>query len=348
MAVAVVAFTAALAGLVPASWGEAAQEPSPESGVEVVDLPQGTDETIVHSWALAPAGSTDPTQPGNRPILTYEAAPGATIDDAVTLFNYSNVQLTFRIYATDAFNNEDGAFDLLPGYEEPTDAGSWVTLPQGNITVPAQSQATMPITLHVPPDASPGDHAGAVLASSVARGTGPDGKVVDVDRRTGSVMYIRVDGELTPELAIENVETTYHPSLNPLRGTADVTYRIQNRGNVRLSGRHSVSISGPFGFGKHGKPVEDVPELLPGDGVTVRVTFEGVPAGVVDFTKVHLDPSPIEGDEDGLRPVNRGGIALALPITVILVLLALGLARYARRRYVEHGRALVTTAPREP
>ncbi len=47
----------------------------------------------------------------------------ATVEDAVTIFNYGNVQLTFRIYGTDARNNEDGQFDLLPGDDTPTAAG---------------------------------------------------------------------------------------------------------------------------------------------------------------------------------------------------------------------------------
>jgi hypothetical protein len=142
----------------------------------------------VHSWSLAPGGSSDPVQAGNRVDLAYDAVPGTTIDDAVTFYNYSNVTLNFRVYATDAFNNDTGEFDILPGSDEPTDVGSWVALAQENITVVPCSQATIPLTITVPDDASPGDHAGAVVASSATSGSNSDGQTVTVDRRTGTRM----------------------------------------------------------------------------------------------------------------------------------------------------------------
>ncbi|MDP1818336.1 MAG: DUF916 domain-containing protein [Acidimicrobiales bacterium] len=295
----------------------------------------GTEE--VHSWALAPAGSTDPGEAGNRPNLSYELEPGAEVSDAVTLFNYSNIQLTFAVYPTDAFNNEDGQFDLLATGEEPEDLGSWITLPQGNVTVPPQSQATMPISVRVPATARPGDHAGAILASSSAASTAPDGKVITLDRRTGTRVYVRVAGPLEPELAIENVSANYSPSLNPLGGTAKVLYRIQNRGNVRLSGAHSVSIAGPLGLFEQHVDAEELTELLPGEGVTLEATFDDVPASAVAFAKVRLDPASGGGAEE-LASVSRRGMVLAPPITLLLLALATWLALRARRAYRRHQR----------
>jgi len=318
--VATTVLTMAMGAAAPSSWSQS--EPAPG-------------EEVVHSWALAPVGSADPGQAGNRPNLSYEADPGAELTDGVTLFNYSNVQLTFRIYATDAFNNASGEFDLLATGEEPKDVGSWITLPQANITVPAQSQATLPITIKVPADARAGDHAGAILASSEAASTAPDGKIVTLDRRTGSRVYIRVAGPLEPELAIENVKTTYTPALNPLGGTAKVSYRIQNRGNVRLGGAHSVSISGPFGTFTKRVAVKDLTELLPGEAVTLHATFDDMPATALAFTKVRLEPSSGDGAQE-LSTVSRRGIGLAPPITLILLTLAAWLALRARRAYRRH------------
>jgi len=322
--------------LTPSTSGQNAPPPDDSTGTTVPVDPgaQPPGDGVVHSWALAPAGSTDPTQPGNRATLTYEVAPGATLDDAVTLFNYSNVQLNFRLYATDAFNNEDGAFDLLPGEETPDDVGSWITLAQENITVPARSQATVPITVKVPADASPGDHVGAVLASSVALGTGADGKVVNLDRRTGSRVYLRVEGPLNPELVVESVSTTYKPSLNPLAGTADVTYRIRNRGNVRMQGTHNVSVGGLLGLAAQDTPSEDLPELLPGEDFTVRVTLHGVAAIGLAATKVHVQPATIDGED--LPSSGRRTLTLAPPLTLIIGGLAVWLALRARRAYSRH------------
>jgi hypothetical protein len=332
----------ALGAAVPSSWGQDPTPPDESSPVSIgaADAPSG----VVQSWALAPAGSADPGEAGNRPNLSYEVAPGAELDDAVTLFNFSNVPLTFHVYPTDAINNEDGQFDLIPRDQEPEDVGTWITLPQDNVTVAPGSQATMPITVKVPADASPGDHVGAILASNEAEGVGPDGQVVTLDRRTGSRVYVRVTGELDPELAVEDVHTTYKPTLNPLGGSAEVTYRIRNRGNVRLSGAHSVSISGPFGVAKKRIPAADLAEVLPGEAVTLHASFDDVPATALAFTKVRLDPSGVGDDGAELSTVTGGAITLAPPITVVLLALALGLALRARRAYRRHGQQDV---PRE-
>ncbi|MEQ1785806.1 MAG: DUF916 domain-containing protein [Acidimicrobiales bacterium] len=326
----------ALGALAPPSWGQ--DPPSDPTAPQADPGAQPAEQGVVHSWALAPAGSTDASQPGNRSTLTYEAAPGAEIDDAVTLFNYSNVQLTFRLYATDAFNNDDGAFDLLTGDEQPTDVGSWITVAQETLTVPARSQVTVPISVEVPADATPGDHAGAVLASSVAQGTGAEGKVVNLDRRTGSRVYLRVDGALDPDLVVEAATTPYTPARHPVDGTAEVTYRIRNRGNVRLRGTHSVSVAGFLGLGRKRTPTEELPELLPGEDFTVTVTLAGLPATGLAFTEVHLQPASIDGDDSDLGAAGRSAIAFAPPLTLILGGLAVWLALYARRAYGRHRR----------
>lgn len=303
------------------------QDPSPPTS----PAPPGE---VIESWALAPTGSLDPNEAGNRPSLSYDLDPGATITDSVTLYNYGNVPLTFRVYATDAFNNSVGQFDLLPGSDEPTDVGSWITMPVEYVDVPPRKQAVIPIVLKVPADATPGDHVGAILASSDAKGAGPDGATVALDRRTGTRLYVRVAGDLVPELAIESVKTSYKPSLNPLSGTATVTYRIQNRGNVRLGGSYQLSISGPFGVAKKRIPASDLVELLPGEGVTLTAEFDGVPATVLAFTDVRLEL--LDSDAADPSVTNRRAITFAPPISVVLLLLAGWMASRARRAYRRH------------
>ena len=207
------------------------------------DQPQ-TGEQEVQSWALIPANDV-PDRGGDRPNLTYVVDPGAVINDAVTLLNLGTDALTFRIFATDAFNNADGQFDLLVSDQQPADVGSWVSFAQEMITIPAGKQVTVPITITVPPGASAGDHVGAVLASSPTFGVAENGPVITVDRRTGTRIYLRVNGPLFPELAVTDVKTTYHQAVNPLGGSARVTYRVENRGNVRLGGAAKLTIGGP-------------------------------------------------------------------------------------------------------
>jgi hypothetical protein len=306
--------------------------------------PLGGDVPAVNSWALAPSGTTpgQPENPGSRPNLSYELAPGATIDDSVSLFNYGNVQLTFAVYATDAFNDPSGAFDLLPGDKPPHDVGAWVTLPQGHLTVPANSRIDLPITVRVPADALPGDHAGAILAASQVEGIDSGGRRVTVDRRAGSRIYLRVAGPLNPLLTVDRVHSTYHGAVNPLDGSLDVTYTIRNAGNVRLAARQRLELQAPFGIQVDELVPKDVPELLPGNSLTLRAHFSGVPATVRATAKVSVTPvlpAPPPGAEPAVKvaAATRSGATWAVPWLVIALLCSAWLLsrlylRYRRRR----------------
>lgn len=342
---------AVLASIVPfsvvaaaASAAPAVAPPTDPSGSATQCTPAAPGEEIVHSWSLSPGGSLESDQAAQRPELAYELGQGSVQEDSVILSNLGNEQLTFRLYATDAFNNADGQFDLLSGEQPPTDVGSWVTLAQELITVPACKQVTVPITITVPADAAPGDHAGAVLASSESIGTGPEGAAVTLDRRTGARLYLRVSGDLFPELAVTDVDTTYDHSLNPLGGSATVTYTVENRGNVRMGGTATMTVGGPFGLGDQTIDLPDVPELLPGESVTVTAAAKDVPASFLSFTTVKVEPA--DGGAGGSATGEDTTFTPPLSVLVGLLLLIFGvLARRAYRRHRGDDSAAHTEAP---
>lgn len=306
----------------------------PPIGTTSVDGQPGGE--VVQSWALSPAAPANPDEGGNRPELSYESAPGEVIDDAVTLFNFGTEQMTFHVYATDAFNNDVGNFDLLPRGEQPTDVGSWVKVAQDLVTVPAGKQVTIPIIITVPAQATAGDHVGAVLASSETPGTGPNGEAVVLDRRTGTRLYLRVKGDILPAVAVTGVDASYHHSLNAFGGSATVSFRLENRGNVRLTGKGTVSVSGPFGIGDTTVSIPEVPELLPGEHVDLSVDVKGVPALFLDSTTVRFTAEGLAGD---VAAVSAEGTTstFAPPVALLLMLLLLILALLLLRRVRAHG-----------
>lgn len=328
-------FVTSLGALAPASAQvDSGDDEEPTAGVPV---PSDSELGVVHSWALAPAGAGDGSQAGDRANLTYEMAPGTVVTDRVTLFNLSNVPLTFELYAADARNNDDGAFTPASPDEEQTGVGAWVRLPTESLTLEPGTQADFDIVVNVPPDARPGDHAGVILASNDARGTSPDGRIITLDRSTGTRVYVRVDGELRPELAVVGLGSDYTPEINPLDGSAEVTYRIENRGNVRLAGTHQVSVGGPFGLLTEKGPERELPELLPGESVEFTETVDGAAATGLAFTKVDLEPLTIDGTEDDVRADDRSSTALAPPVFLIALVVAAVLALVARARFQRHG-----------
>lgn len=318
----------------PARAQDADEEPeAPTPGVPV---PDDSELGVVHSWALAPAGAGDGSQAGDRANLTYQMAPGTVVTDRVTLFNLSNVPLDFELYPIDAENNDEGALTPTRTDAEQTGVGAWVQLPEETLSLGPGQQADFNIAITVPPDARPGDYAGAILASNDARGTSPDGRIVTLDRSTGTRVYLRVDGPLTPELAVADLGLDYTSELNPLGGAATVTYRIENRGNVRLAGTHQVSVSGPLGLLETSGEVHELPELLPGESLEFTETLDGVAATGASFATVDLRPLTVDGTEDDVKADDRRAIGLAVPYLLVALLVVAGLVWVARRRYRRH------------
>lgn len=287
------------------------------------------------SWALAPAGSSDGSRASDRPDLSYASAQGAVVTDAVTLYNLGTVQMTFSVYATDAVNSDSGEFELLGGGEQPSGVGSWVSLAQELITVPAGMQATIPIEIAVPANAPPGDYAGGIVASVSTAGSGEQGQAITVERRTGTRLFVRVKGEYLPALAVSGVTTDHHGSLDPLGGRATVEFSLENRGNMRLGGRPVVSVSGPFGIGRRTITMPELSEMLPGETIRLSVELDNVPSLLKLNTEVRIVPIGIGGEAD-LREVVGRDSSFAPPTSVLallFVLIVLVLVVRARRRH---------------
>lgn len=302
------------------------------------------DIEFVQSWTLTAGGGADGSEVGSRPNLTYQLAPGAVIEDTVVVFNLGNLPMLFRVYATDAFNNDDGQFDLIPGDEAPVDAGAWVELVQESITLEPGQQATIPFTLTVPADARPGDHVGAIVAGNTTTADSGGGQVVDVERRTGTRLYVQVDGELQRDLAVSALTTDYDHSANPLGGSAEVSFVVENRGNVRLGGTPVVSVSGPLGIGKQEITLDPISEILPGQEIDFTTTLEDVPALFLDTTSVRIDiQDPAE--RGGAEQLEFKARSFVPPITALLALLLLILVVLSRRAFKRRRLASNPVAP---
>jgi positive regulator of sigma E activity len=165
-------------------------------------------------------------------------------------------------------------------------------------------------------------------------GSGP---VVNVERRTGTRLYIQVDGPLVRELAVTDVQTKYNQAVNPLAGSADVTFRIENRGNVVLGGKPTVSVSGPFGIGKQTVDLSEITPLLPGQKVELSTSLDNVPAAFVDFTTVTVNPVA-KADVGGVQPAVGKDRFFAPPIAVLLIMLIVFLGFVAWRAYRRHSK----------
>lgn len=292
------------------------------------------------SWSVEPVrrdGAED------RANFVFEAEPGDTIEDALVVRNLGGITLVLGVYASDAFNTADGGIDLLAGREEPEDLGSWVTVSTTAITVAPGEATEVPFTVTVPSDAASGDHAGGIVTSLTVRDDTQSGTGVTVERRLGTRMHVRVDGELRPALTFKALSSTYKGSLNPFTpGEMVLTYTVENTGNVRLRARRTARVEpsvGPVASDE----ASDMAELLPGNSYELTQTVTGVwPFGSTssEVELVPYEPSGAPLDSAPVPAIARTSVTLVPWPQIVLVLLVLAAGAYSWRRRSVRSRQL--------
>ena len=136
---------------------------------------------------------------------------------------------------------------------------------------------TVPFTLTVPADATPGDHAGGLVASIETPGTDPDGSAVTVDTRFGLPAYVQVAGPLTPGAD----RRPRREPLPPLGGRPRLGRARRDAGRCATRQRAPRRPPGRLGAGPvrldhHDAGRRRRPELLPGSSVSYSAHLTGV------------------------------------------------------------------------
>jgi hypothetical protein len=295
--------TATVAGLLAAAAiilasGPAAADPSPAPSQSApaspgANAPQAAPGTI--SWAAQPSSAQGPD---GRRIFSYDKVKaGTVVHDYVAVTNYSAMPVTFKVYATDAFNNASGQLDMLPAAQKPKDVGAWVSVNKNTLNLQPKESINEALTLTVPASATPGDHAGGIIVSVTVEGKDKSGGLVKVDRRLAVPLNLRVDGALQAGIKIESVSSAYHGSANPVQGGGvDVNYTIHNTGNIRLNLTQDISAKGLFGLARlRSTAANPLTDLLPDATYQTKVHLANVfPLGPMNV-RVHAVPSQPAG-----------------------------------------------------
>ncbi|RIV39116.1 WxL protein peptidoglycan domain-containing protein [Micromonospora radicis] len=317
LAVLVTALAAGPAALAaPAAGPAVGVAPAAGPSVGVAPAPSPSPPDAGFTWAVQPSGPSGPT---GRSYFVYDAEPGQRIEDRVAVTNLGSSAMTFAVYGADAFTTTDGGFALHPASRPPVDVGAWTTFAERTYRVPAGKQVIVPFQLTVPANATPGDHAGGVVASIAQLRSTDSGGQVNLDRRVAARIYLRVAGPVRPGLQVEAMRIGYDNPLNPFgTGPVVVSYRLRNSGNTRLTGTTQVRLNGPFGLRLARTEPVTVPEVLPGAAITITEQVNGVvPAGRL-AADVVVDPAT----PDRMLPtVTRTATVWAVPWVWTAVLL---------------------------
>jgi hypothetical protein len=294
--------------------------------------PGGAAKTPAAPRATFGIGPATLGKSGARPYFSYQMGVGGSLADHVAVFNYGAKPLTLSVFAADLTNSDDGSLAVGLQGAATNDAGSWVRLAAKVqvVTLPAQNKngpgkALLPLTLSVPKDAIPGDHGAAIVATLSTLGKNPKGEDVKLDQRIATRMYVRVAGPLHPALTIENVKVAYHATANPIgSGAATVTYTVHNTGNVRLSARQAVAVSGMFGTKAKEVAPPDLALLFPRSSETVTVNVADVRPTIWQKARITVTPALFADQAPMAVPTARAVVGFtAVPWTLVAIIAAL-------------------------
>jgi len=288
-------------------------------------------------WGVMTA-STD--QGEGRENYSYSVDAGSSLDDAVVIANHGTKAIDLDIYGADAFTTQSGQLDLLKRDEEQTGIGVWVTPETDHVTIKPGESTQVGFSLSVPDNATPGDYAGGIVTSMKL----PDQQQgINVDRRLGIRIHLRVNGELAPSVSVENLHVDYSGTINPFAaGTATVTYTVHNTGNTRINGGQDVSVAAPFGLLRSGADdLAAMPELLPGESWDVSAPVSAFPGfrltAATILTPHYLDETGTDTTMDAVRAtagvwaVPWALLAVVVVVAGIVVLLVLRRRRRTSR-----------------
>lgn len=275
------------------------------------------------TWGVRTADNDHGTQ---RENFRYTLDPGATLKDELVVTNHGEQPLALDVYAADGYTTTAGRLDALTRDTASSAVGTWLEPGVGRLRLAPGESETVPFTIRVPDDATPGDHAGAVLTSRTV--TAQDSGL-DYEARSGIRVHLRVAGDLAPRLTVTGAHVEYHHPPNPFGlGDATVTYTVRNEGNVRLAARQQVSVAGPFGWLRADGAADDVPELLPGESWPVSVRVDGV----VPLVRLGADAvltaelPAVDGATPGIAPVEAHASGWAVPWALLAAVVASVLA----------------------
>ena len=164
-----------------------------------------------------------------RQNYSYTLNPGGQLKDGLVVVNHGTTPLDLAVYAADGFTTEGGQLDLVTKDAKSAGVGAWVHAGRDHVTVRPGESVEVPFTVTLPDNAAPGDYMGGIV-TSLTQATDANGS--QVDRRLGIRIRLRVGGELTSSLSVEDLHVRYSGTPNPFRkGDATVTYTIHNTGN---------------------------------------------------------------------------------------------------------------------
>ena len=185
----------------------------------------------------------DPAIQYSESWFIYNLDLGESKDDALLLFNTGEETKTVKLYPVDSIPSNQGNF-ALEAQDAPRDGiGAWIKLAETLVTLEPGESREIPFVITIPKDADVGEHSGGIIIQKAAPGQAEGEAAASVVTRVGIRVYQTVPGEIIKEIEIDDfsLELIKPQDQKPYY---DIVLTAKNKGNVSLSPKVSLEISG--------------------------------------------------------------------------------------------------------
>jgi LPXTG-motif cell wall-anchored protein len=267
----------------------------------------------------------DDTAANPHHFFELKVNPGVRVRDRVVLQNHSQQRQTYDIYPADA-TSVDGAFALSGAAETPSDVGAWLRVPVRRLVLEPGMSRRFTFIVDVPVDASPGDHAGGIVALPRATQAVDGSSNVQLHARygVGVRVYVTVKGPVQPRLTVSKLTFDVHGGLGAsLLGadSATVSYQVVNSGNVMLAPESTGEVTTPISTVR--LPHRQLGEMLPRGKSSITEQVDGLRWGSiigrihvrVTVTAAGVDPITLEASRWRVPWLSFAGLTLLLALS---------------------------------
>lgn len=189
--------------------------------------------------------------------------PGDILSEKIRIRNDSAQATTYSIIIEDFTTSGEEGHVVLEEEGETINTtfslAKWLEPSTKDIILQPKEEQIINFLIKIPKDAEPGGHYASILFQSVAETAIDQGAGAKVSQRVGSLVLLRVTGNVTEDAQIEEFSTAKYSEKTPI----ELLLRLKNNGNTHIIPQGTIVITNFFG-----KKVDELPldsrNVLPG------------------------------------------------------------------------------------
>ncbi len=186
--------------------------------------------------------------------------PGDVINEKIRVRNESDSPVTYSVVVEDfTTTGEEGQVILEEGDTTSSFAlAKWIETSSKDVILQPKEEKAINFIISIPKNAEPGGHYASILFQT-GENANLEGGGAKVAHRIGSLVLLRVSGNVSEEAVIEEFSAPNYQERTPI----DFMLRLKNNGNAHVIPQGTIVITDMFG-----KKVDEIPlegrNILPG------------------------------------------------------------------------------------